>query len=181
MALKADRQARDLEEAAAEMRDLAERLRLAPVPVAELALELGEDPQQLTYRLGADTYADDLGRKVVTRALARSLIEQRNAVDAQRQAIRERAEEAARAVGERNDAENRAMLAAADRHHQKYGAHLEVSGAVALVQADQLEDEEAKLAAWLEEEAQKTRSTQRFNAAGKRVDEHGVLIDGGQP
>jgi hypothetical protein len=170
-----DAQVADLEDAAAAAQALAEQLRHAPVPVVELALELGEDPQQLAHRLNGDTYADDLGRKVVTRALARTLIEQRNADEAQRQAIRERNEANVRAAGEQNDAENKAALDYIDARQRRYGdpvtAHrldvLAVLGAAVHDEAMATADEHEQ--AWLDEMAERDRTAKRFDAHGNLI------------
>jgi hypothetical protein len=176
MTLKADRQARDLEAGAREMAALADQLRNSPVTLAELAAELGQPVDDLARKVNGDVYRDDRGFRVVTRQLARTLIGERDAVDEQRQAIRERSEAAARELGERLERERAAMLAAVDRHHQRYGATTEVGAGAALAQAGRLDDLEAKQAAYEAEEAAKVRGTRRYNSDGQLVDSHGNVI-----
>lgn len=119
--LERDEQADDLETAADEMKALAAEIRHAPVSVAELRAELGDDAPGLLRGIDRDVYTDDLGRKVITRELARQILEQRNQRDAQRAAAHERFTTEARAVGEARERERQAMLASVDARQARYG------------------------------------------------------------
>jgi hypothetical protein len=171
-----DEQAGDLEAAANEMRALAEQLRNAPVPITELAAELGEDVVTLTRRVEPDLYRDDVGRKVITRQRARALIAERDEVEEQRARILAQNEAQIRAIGERNDRERRAVLAAVDRHYAKHGATTELGAAASLIQGDRLDEMDAKMTAFTAEEAAKARGHRRYNSDGQLVDSHGNVI-----
>jgi len=101
-----------------------------PVSLAELAAELGaESVDRLAAELGADVYRDDRGFRCVTPQRARVLIAERDQRVERDRLAREHSEAVARAVGEANDRERRAVLAAVDARQARYGSDDYASGA----------------------------------------------------
>jgi len=171
-----DQQADDIDVAATEMRSLAQRLRDAPVTLAELAAELGaESVDRLAQQLDGDVYRDDIGRRVITRQRARTLIAERDAAEQARAEAAERQAAQQHAENERHNRERERMLASVDALNARFPGDPSAPASALFYRAE-LEAQAMDELALLDEEAMKARTARRYDEHGRLVDPNGNPI-----